>query len=67
MNKKPLFGYSLLFYPLFYMKIDICFLYKGVSYLGEPAVYQIGGKEELQPSQRYGPLSSSGISRVSDG
>ena len=32
------FGYSLvfsnnnlLFYPLFYMKIEICFLYKGVS------------------------------------
>ena len=39
------FGYSLLFsnnsllfYPLFYMKIEICFLYKGVSYSREPAV-----------------------------
>ena len=39
------FGYSLLFsnnsllfYSLFYMKIEICFLYKGVSYLWEPAV-----------------------------
>ena len=42
------FGYSLLFlnnnllfYPLFYMKIEICFLYKGVSYLREPAVIQL--------------------------
>ena len=32
------FGYSLLFYPLFYMKNEICFLYKGVSYSREPAV-----------------------------
>ena len=39
------FGYSLLFsnnsllfYSLFYMKIEICFLYKGVSYSREPAV-----------------------------
>ena len=32
------FGYSLLFYSLFYVKIGICFLYKGVSYLREPAV-----------------------------
>ena len=38
------FGYSLLFsnnsllfYSLFCMKIEICFLYKGVSYLREPA------------------------------
>ena len=37
------FGYSLLFlnnsllfYPLFYMKIEICILCKGVSYLREP-------------------------------
>ena len=39
------FGYSLLFsknsllfYLLFHMKIEICFLYKGVSYLREPTV-----------------------------
>ena len=32
------FNNSLLFYPLFYMKIEICFLYKGVSYSREPAV-----------------------------
>ena len=34
-------GYSLLFLNnslLFYMKIEICFLYKGVSYSREPAV-----------------------------
>ena len=42
------FGYSLLFsnngllfYPLFFMKIEICFLYKGVSYWREPAVFAI--------------------------
>ena len=29
---------SLLFYPLFNMKIEICFLYKGVSYSRNPAV-----------------------------
>ena len=29
---------SLLFYSLFYMKIEICFLYKGVSYLREPTI-----------------------------
>ena len=29
---------SLLFYQLFYMKIEICFLYKGVSHSREPAV-----------------------------
>ena len=46
MNKKPLFrvqpivfNNSLLFYSLFCMKIDICFLYKGVSYSREPAVF----------------------------
>ena len=29
----------LLFYLLFYMKIEICFLYKGVSYSREAAVF----------------------------
>ena len=29
---------SLLFYSVFYMKIEICFLYKGASYSWEPAV-----------------------------
>ena len=29
---------NLLFYPLFYMKIEICFLYKGLSYSREPTV-----------------------------
>ena len=33
---------SLLFYPLFYIKVEICFLYKGVSYLREPAVNHCG-------------------------
>ena len=50
-NKKPHFGCSLLFlinsmflnnsplfYPLFYLKVAICFLYNGVSYSQEPAV-----------------------------
>ena len=34
------FNNSLLFYPLFYMKIEICFLYKGASYSREPTVFQ---------------------------
>ena len=53
-NKKPIFGHSLLFsnnsllfYPLFYMKNEICFLYKGVSYSREPAVAQRKVTEEI--------------------
>ena len=41
--KKPLFGYillflnnNLLFYSLFYMKIEICFLYKEFLIRGNP-------------------------------
>ena len=42
-NKEQLFrnsllfsNNSLLFYPLFYMKIEICFLYKGFLIRGNP-------------------------------
>ena len=44
-TRNHFFGYSLLFsnnsllfYSLFYVKPEICFLYKGVSYSREPAV-----------------------------
>ena len=47
-------GYSLLFsnnsplsYLLFYMKTEICFLYKGVSYSREPAVKSLQIIREL--------------------
>ena len=46
-HKKLLFDYdilfsnnSLLFYPLFYMKTEICFLYKVVSCSPEPVVFR---------------------------
>ena len=33
------FGYNPLFYPLFYMKIEVCFLYEGFLIRGNPLLY----------------------------